>query len=49
MLQSSGESVEKKHRTDILIGRLQKWLLILTGVGGNEEEVRVKKYKVFKD
>lgn len=45
MLQSSEENLEK-HRTGILIGRLQKWLLILTGVGGNEEEVRVKKYEV---
>lgn len=44
-LQSSEDSVED-HGTGILIGRLQKWLLVLTGVGGNEEEVRVKKYKV---
>lgn len=41
-LQSSEDSVEN-HGTGILIGRLQKWLLVLTGVGGNEEEVRVKK------
>lgn len=44
-LQSSEDSVED-HGTGILIGRLQKWLLVLTGVSGNEEEVRVKKYKV---
>lgn len=44
-LQSSEDSVEN-HGTGILIGRLQKWLLVLTGVGGSEEEVRVKKYEV---
>lgn len=44
-LQSSEESVEN-HGTGILIGRLQKWLLVLTGVGGNEEEMRVKKYEM---
>ena len=44
-LQSSEESAAKLG-TGILIGRLQKWLLVFTGVGGNEEEVRVKKYEV---
>jgi hypothetical protein len=36
-----------RSKTGVPIEGLQKWLPILTGLGGSEEEVRAKKYEVF--